>query len=68
METDLDFYTRSMVEALQAARRAKTPESRRRCEQLARTYAMQVHRLENTPTLVTPPQLRLRPRQLAMAA
>jgi hypothetical protein len=65
METDLDFYTRSMVEALQAARRATCPEARRAHERLANTFAIQVRRLQATPTMVTPPQLRLRPLQLA---
>lgn len=65
METDLDFYTRCMVEALQAARRATSPEGRRCYEQLARTFAMQVHKVENTPTVVTPERLRLRPLRLA---
>lgn len=65
METDLQYYTRSMVEALQAARSAGTPEVRRMHERLARTFAMQVYKLENTPTLVTPAPLRLRPVQLA---
>ncbi len=65
METDLDFYTRCMVEALQAARRTSSPEARRCYEQLARTFALQVHKVENTPTVVTPGPLRLRPLQLA---
>ena len=65
METDLQYYTRSMVEALQAARSAATPEVRRAQERLARTFAMQVYKLENTPTIVTPARLRLRPRQLS---
>jgi hypothetical protein len=65
METDLDFYTRCMVEALQAARRTTSPEARRCYEQLARTFALQVHKVENTPTLVTPEPLRLRPLKLA---
>ncbi len=65
METDLDFYTRCMVEALQAARRTSSPQARRCYEQLARTFAMQVHKVENTPTVVTPERLRLRPLQLA---
>jgi hypothetical protein len=65
METDLDFYTRCMVEALQAARRASSPEARRGYERLAQAFAMQAHKAENTPTLVTPEPLRLRPLQLA---
>ena len=64
METDLDYYTRSMVEALQVARRASSPEVRRMHEQLASTFAMQLYRLEATPTAVTP-ELRLRPSRLA---
>ena len=65
METDLQYYTRSMVEALQAARSAPTPEVRRAHERLARTFAMQVYRVENTPTMVTPAPQRLRPARLA---
>ena len=65
METDLDFYTRCMVEALQAARRASSPAARRGYEQLARTFAMQVHKVESTPTVVTAEPLRLRPLKLA---
>ena len=57
METDLEFYTRMLVEELQAARRAKNPAVRRAHERLASTYALQMHRLENTPTLVTPSRL-----------
>lgn len=66
METDLEFYTRSMVEALQAARRTTSPEARRGYEKLARTYALQVHKAENMPAMITPEPLRLRP--LPMAA
>ena len=65
METDLQYYTRSMVEALQKARSAETPEVRRQQERLAEAFAMQVYRLENTPTVVTPARLRLRPARLA---
>ena len=65
METDLDFYARCMVEALQAARRTASPEARRAYERLAQTFALQVHKAENTPTLITPEPLRLRPLPLA---
>ena len=65
METDLEFYTKAMVEALQTARRATTPEVRRQQELLAKTFAMQVYRLQATPEVVTAPQLRLRPLRLA---
>ncbi len=65
METDLDFYTRSMVEALRAARAATSPEARRCYERLAQTFAMQMHRVENSSAIATQPQLRLRPLQLA---
>ncbi len=65
METDLEFYTRCMVEALQAARRTTSAEARRCYEKLATTFALQAHKAENTPTLVTPEPLRLRPLKLA---
>ncbi len=65
METDLDYYTRCMVEALQLARTTNSPKARRHYEQLARTFAMQVHKAENTPALVTPPPLRLQPLRIA---
>ncbi len=65
METDLEYYTRAMVEALQSARRAATPEARRCYERLANTFAMQLYRLEATPTVVTPAPLRLKPLRLA---
>jgi hypothetical protein len=65
METDLQFYTRSMVEALHAARSAATPEMRRAHERLAKTFAMQIYRLENSPTVRTSEPLRLRPLRLA---
>ena len=65
METDLEFYTRRMVEALQAARRATSPEARRGYEKLAQTYVLQVHKAENMPTMITPESLRLRPLKLA---
>jgi hypothetical protein len=65
METDLEFYTRCMVEALQNARRTTSPEARRGYEQLARTFTLQVHKAENMPTAITPEPLRLRPLKLA---
>ena len=65
METDLAYYTRSLVEARLAARRAATPEARRNYERLANTFAIQVRRVEATPTLVTPEPLRLRPLKMA---
>ena len=65
METDLEFYTRCMIEALQSARRTTSPEARRRFEQLASAFTLQVHKAENTPTAVTPEPLRLRPLKLA---
>jgi hypothetical protein len=65
METDLDYYTRCMVEALQLARGSTSPNARRHYEQLARTFAMQVHKAENTPALVTPQTLRLQPLKIA---
>ncbi|HEX8442074.1 MAG TPA: hypothetical protein VF631_00335 [Allosphingosinicella sp.] len=64
METDLEFYTRCMIEALQSARRATSLDARRRYEQLARAFTLQVHKAENTPTRVTPEPLRLRPLHL----
>ena len=65
METDLAFYTRCMIDALHAARRTTCPDVRDSYERLARTFALQVHKAETTPTLVTPEPLRLRPLQLA---
>ncbi len=65
METDLDFYARCLLQAREAARLATSPEARRCYERLARTFALQVHKVETTPTLVTPEPLRLRPLKLA---
>ena len=65
METDLDYYTRCMVEALQLARRTGCTKARRHYDQLEQTFAMQVHKAENTPALVTPQPLRLQPLRLA---
>ncbi len=65
METDLEFYTRCMIEALKAARRTTSPAARRRYEQLAWAFTLQVHKAENTPAAITPEPLRLRPLRLA---
>ncbi|HEY9552854.1 hypothetical protein [Allosphingosinicella sp.] len=59
METDLQYYTRRVVEELRAARRATTPEARRTHEQRATAFTLQMHRIENTPSLAGGPATRL---------
>src|SRR3546814_2806556 len=56
METDLQYYTRRVVEELRAARRATTPEARRTHEQRATAFTLQMHRIENTPSLAGGPR------------
>jgi hypothetical protein len=64
METDLQYYTRLVIEELRAARRADVPERRRAHELRANAFTLQMHRLENMP-VASNPGLRLRPLPLA---
>ena len=64
METDLQYYTRLVIEELRTARRADAPERRRAHELRANAFTLQMHRLENMPA-ASNPQIRLRPLPLA---
>lgn len=59
METDLQYYTRRVVEELRAARCASTSEARRAHEQRATAFTLQMHRIENTPFTKDRPAIRL---------
>lgn len=64
METDLQYYTRLVIEELRAARGADAPEKRRAHELRANAFTLQMHRLENMST-ASNPAIRLRPLSLA---
>lgn len=65
METDLQYYTRLIIEELRAARRAGSANERRAHEQRATAFTLQMHRIENTPAAKANPAARLRPALLA---
>ncbi len=64
METDLDFYTRALVQELRAARRAVSRQQRIAHERRAAAYRLQLQRLAGTPTAMRP-DLRLKPLPIA---